>query len=183
VRVICPVRKLTNYSIRTFFIGAHIEHSFRVEESRIYKWFKAQAEDLLTLRSKSETVGLNVLWDDHKADIEQIQTWLLESADTFIVVQGPRGSGKKELVVEQALKNRKNTLVIDCKPIQEARGDSATIAAAAAEVGYRPVFSWMNNISSLIDLAAQGTIGTKTGKRVLICAFIDVSSNKRRRLL
>jgi hypothetical protein len=30
-------------------------------------------------------------------------------------------------------------------------------------VGYRPVFSWMNSISSLIDLAAQGTIGVKSG--------------------
>ena len=87
----------------------------------------------------------------------------METADTFIVVQGPRGSGKKELVLDQALKGRKNTLVIDCKPIQEARGDSATIGSAALEVGYRPVFSWMNSFSSLIDLAAQGTIGTKTG--------------------
>lgn len=87
----------------------------------------------------------------------------METADTFIVIQGPRGSGKKELVLDQALKGRKNNLVIDCKPIQEARGDAATISAAALEVGYRPVFSWMNTFSSLIDLAAQGTIGTKTG--------------------
>ena len=87
----------------------------------------------------------------------------MESADTFIVIQGPRGSGKKELVLEQALGGRKNTLVIDCKPIQDAKSDSSTICAAAVEVGYRPVFSWMNSISSLIDLAAQGTIGTKTG--------------------
>ena len=87
----------------------------------------------------------------------------METADTFIVVQGPRGSGKKELILDQALKGRQNTLLIDCKPIQEARGDSATISAAAASVGYRPVFSWMNSISSLIDLAAQGTIGVKSG--------------------
>ena len=87
----------------------------------------------------------------------------MESADTFIVIQGPRGSGKRELVMDQALKGRKNTLFIDCKSIQEAKGDSATISAAALEVGYRPVFSWMNSISSLIDLAAQGTIGTKAG--------------------
>ena len=87
----------------------------------------------------------------------------METAETFIVVQGPRGSGKKELVLDQALKDRKHKLLIDCKPIQEARGDGATIGAAALEVGYRPVFSWMNSISSLIDLAAQGTIGTKTG--------------------
>lgn len=106
---------------------------------------------------------MNALWEDRKDAIEQIRTWLIETADTFIVIQGPRGSGKRELVRDQALAGRKRTLWIDCKPIQEARGDSSTIGAAAAEVGYRPVFSWMNSFSSLIDLAAQGTIGTKTG--------------------
>jgi len=61
------------------------------------------------------------------------------------------------------LKDRPNKLVIDCKKVQEARGDSNTIAAAAEQVGYKPVFSWMNSISSMLDLAAMGTIGTKTG--------------------
>jgi hypothetical protein len=106
---------------------------------------------------------MDVIWDDRKPNITQIQNWLLESADTFIIVQGPRGSGKRELVVDQALKHRRNKLVIDCKPIKEARGDNATICAAAAEVGYRPVFSWMNSISGMIDLAAQGAAGVKTG--------------------
>lgn len=106
---------------------------------------------------------MSVVWDDRRGDIEQIRTWLMETADTFIVVQGPRGSGKRELVLDEALKGRRNTLHIDCKPIQEARGDSSTIFAAAREVGYRPIFSWMNTFSSMIDLAAQGTIGTKTG--------------------
>lgn len=87
----------------------------------------------------------------------------METADTFIIVQGPRGSGKKELVVDQALQDKKLKLVIDCKPIQEARGDSPTISAAAAAVGYKPVFSWMNSISGMIDMAAQGATGVKTG--------------------
>jgi hypothetical protein len=87
----------------------------------------------------------------------------METADTFIIVQGPRGSGKRELVVDQALQDKKLKLVLDCKPIQEARGDSATINAAALSVGYRPVFSWMNSISGMIDMAAQGATGVKTG--------------------
>ena len=91
----------------------------------------------------------------------------METAETFIVVQGPRGSAKRELVVDEALKDRKHKMIIDCKPIQEARSDSRTIRATAAEVGYRPVFSWMNTISSMVDLAAQGTIGTKTGEAII----------------
>src|SRR5690242_14613157 len=98
---------------------------------------------------------MEAVWDDRKENIEQIKKWLLEgSTETFITVEGPRGSGKKELVVDQALKDRKHKLIIDCKPIQEARGDSATINAAALSVGYRPVFSWMNSISGMIDMAA-----------------------------
>lgn len=106
---------------------------------------------------------MDAIWDDRRDDIEKIRTWLLETADTFIVVQGPRGSGKKQLVVDQALKGRKHILVLDCKPIQEARGDGPTINAAATQVGYRPIFSWMNSMSSMLDLAAQGALGTKTG--------------------
>ncbi|KAL9123674.1 MAG: hypothetical protein Q9217_006919 [Psora testacea] len=153
--------------IRTFFIKAHVTRSFHISDNKLYKWFRWQASranELLSLRHhRPEDAGLSAIWDDRKDAIKQIQTWLMESADTFIVIQGPRGSGKKELVMDEALKGRKNNLLIDCKGIQEARGDSATISAAASEVGYRPVFSWMNSISSLVDLAAQGTIGTKTG--------------------
>ena len=153
--------------IRTFFIKAHVTRTFHIKDNKIYKWLSSQATkatDVLSLKHhRTEDAGLTAIWEDRKDDIEQIQTWLMESADTFIVIQGPRGSGKKELVLDQALKGRKNILLIDCKPIQEAKGDSSTISAAALEVGYRPVFSWTNSISSLLDLAAQGTIGTKTG--------------------
>lgn len=151
--------------IRTFFIKAHVEKTFHIKNSRVYQWFEGRATNIFAFRQKNpEGAGLKALWDDRKDLIQQVRTWLLETAETFIVVQGPRGSGKRELVLDEALKDRKYKLVIDCKHIQDARGDNATIRAAAAEVGYRPVFSWMNSFSSLIDLAAQGTIGTKTGE-------------------
>jgi hypothetical protein len=150
--------------IRTFFVKAHITRSLHIQDNKIYKWIKGYATDIIKWGHRREDdVGMDAVWDDRKGNIEQIQTWLMETADTFIIVQGPRGSGKRELVVDQALKDKKHKIVIDCKPIQEARGDSATINAAAAEVGYRPVFSWMNSISGMIDMAAQGATGVKTG--------------------
>jgi hypothetical protein len=153
--------------IRTAFIKAHITRTLHLENYGIYRWFKKQASDLLdVVRLRSHTpdeAGMEAIWEDQRGNINQIKTWLMETADTFIVVQGPRGSAKRELVVDQALKDRRNKLILDCKPIQEARGDSGTISATAAEVGYRPVFSWMNSISGLVDLAAQGATGVKTG--------------------
>lgn len=153
--------------IRTFFIKSHITQAFHLEGNMVGRWVRNQmnrANDIFRFgKRKQGDESLEVLFEDRQGAINQIKTWLIETADTFIVVQGPRGSGKRTLVLDQAVEDRKYKLVIDCKPIQEARGDSATIGAAAAEVSYKPVFSWLNSISSLVDLAAQGTIGTKTG--------------------
>ncbi|TPX09964.1 uncharacterized protein E0L32_008811 [Thyridium curvatum] len=150
--------------IREFFIKAHVQHSFRLNNYRVYRWFKKQTSDILAFaRRKGEAAGLNALWTHRKDIIDSVQAWLLETTDTFIVVQGPRGSGKKELIVDQALKGRHNVLVIDCKPIVEARGESGTIKNLAQAVGYRPIFSWANNLSSMIDLAVQSTTGVKAG--------------------
>jgi hypothetical protein len=149
--------------IREFFIKAHVQKSFKISNSRVYKWFKRQTSDIMSqIRQKrAEQAGLSALWTHRKDLIDDINNWLLETADTFIVVQGPRGSGKKDLVIDQVLKDRENVLVLDCKPIIEARGEAGTIKHLAAAVGYRPVFSWANNLSSLIDLAVQGTTGVK----------------------
>ncbi|KAF2878314.1 RNA12 protein-domain-containing protein [Massariosphaeria phaeospora] len=150
--------------IRTWFVKAHITRSLHIQDNAVYQWIKGYATDIIRWNRKDDDdSGMEAIWDDRKGNIEQIQTWLMETADTFIIVQGPRGSGKRELVVDQALKDKKDKVIIDCKPIQEARGDSATINAAAAQVGYRPVFSWMNSISGMVDMAAQGATGVKTG--------------------
>ncbi|KAK7980721.1 glutathione S-transferase [Apiospora arundinis] len=150
--------------IRNFFVKAHVQKTFRLSNSKVYRWIRRQTSDIFSFRrQKSDQAGLNAVWSHRKDMIEQIQKWLMETAETFIVVQGPRGSGKKELVTEQVLKGRGNVLVLDCKPIVEARGESATIKHMAAQVGYRPIFSWANNISSMIDLAVQSTTGVKAG--------------------
>ncbi|KAJ1338264.1 RNA12-like protein [Microdochium nivale] len=150
--------------IREFFVKAHVTRRFRLSDSRFYRWARQQTTDLFTFhRDKSEQAGLEAIWTHRQDLIEQIRKWLMETAETFVIVQGPRGSGKKELVLEQALKDRNNILVIDCKPIVEARGESATIKQLGSAVGYRPIFSWANSMSSMIDLAVQGTTGVKAG--------------------
>lgn len=150
--------------MRTWFIEAKITRSLTFTESPYWAWLKKYTIGRLPIgRHHADMGDLWMVWDERKESVEQLQGWLRETAETFIIVQGPRGSGKKDLVVDTVLKGRKNVLVIDCEPIDEAHGDSATIAAAAAQVGYRPVFSWLNTISSMLDLAAQGTFGSSAG--------------------
>jgi hypothetical protein len=149
--------------IREFFITVHVQHSLRYTDWRIYKWFKSQADTFSFYRKEEHIEGLGTIWKHRKDLIEQLQSWLDGSSDTFIVVTGPRGSGKAEMVMTQTLNDRKNVVLIDCKPIVEANGEAGTIKRLAAAVGYRPVFSWANNMSSMIDLAVQGTTGVKSG--------------------
>ncbi|KAK5635248.1 hypothetical protein RRF57_010960 [Xylaria bambusicola] len=150
--------------IRSFFVKAHVSRKYRLSNSRVYRWLRQQTSDIFALRrGGAEQAGLNAVWSHRKDIIEQIQAWLMETAETFIVIQGPRGSGKRELVLEQALKDRENILVINCKEIVEARGESAIIKKMASQVGYRPIFSWANSMSSMIDLAIQSTTGVKAG--------------------
>jgi hypothetical protein len=65
--------------------------------------------------------------------------------------------------MDQVLQGRRDVLVLDCKQVVEARGEAGTIRKLAFQVGYRPVFSWANNLSSLVDLGIQSTTGVKAG--------------------
>ncbi|KAJ4306638.1 mitochondrial escape protein 2 [Collariella sp. IMI 366227] len=150
--------------IREFFVKIHVQRSFEFTNSRLYKWFKRQTSDILAFRKhRDEDAGLHALFTHRKDVIEGMQNSLLESADTFIVVHGPRGSGGRELVMDQVLEGRRDVLVVDCRQIVEARGEAGTIRKLAFQVGYRPVFSWANNLSSMVDLAIQSTTGVKAG--------------------
>lgn len=148
--------------IREFFIKLHIQHSLEFKDSRIYKWFKKQTDNL-SLSGKKNHDGLGEVWNHRRDAIEQVHTWLQETSDTFIVVTGPKGSGKDEMIMNQALEGRKNVLRLDCRRIVEARGEAGLIKRLAMAVGYRPVFSWANSMSSMIDLAVQSTTGVKAG--------------------
>lgn len=152
--------------IRTFMIELKIKAELQTERSPMLQWLRdtASKANLVKFRQyKSDDRGLSVIWEDRQNDVATLQSWLAENIDTFIVIVGPRGSGKKGLVMDHALDQTACKVVVDCKPIQDAKGDAAKIAEAASQVGYRPVFSWLNNVSSFIDLATQGMIGTKTG--------------------
>lgn len=148
--------------IREFFIKVHIQHTLKFKESRIWKWFKKHSGNF-TLGKKQDKDGLNTVWNHRRDVIDEVHNWLNETSDTFIVVTGPKGSGKVEMVMNQSLEGRKNVLKIDCKPIVEARGEAGTIKKLAMAVGYRPVFSWANSMSSMVDLAVQSTTGVKAG--------------------
>ncbi|KAG7799085.1 hypothetical protein KL929_001162 [Ogataea haglerorum] len=107
--------------------------------------------------------GMDGMWKEMEIVAKELKLWIEENVNSFIVVQGPRGSGKRNLVEKHVLKDRPNCLYIDCENIIKGRKDQELIKNFADEFGYFPVFSWLNSVSSFVDLIVQGLTGQKSG--------------------
>jgi hypothetical protein len=52
-------------------------------------------------------------------------------------------------------------LTIDCAELQHTNSDTLLVDALSRQTGYWPVFTFLDSISNLIDLASVGLIGQK----------------------
>lgn len=157
--------------IRVFFMHAKISGSMLLDNYPVVAqlrraWHSAH-------RTFDSYMGLNLkddngkstshLWDERIKSVQILRQWVDEGVGTFIVVAGPRGAGKEQLVMDHALRNRDKVLQIDCEALVPARSDNAFIKSASHQLGYYPVFPWMNSIVGFVDLAVQSLTGQKTG--------------------
>lgn len=111
----------------------------------------------------SITNNIDHMWSERTERVKQIQTWLTENIDTFIVVRGPVGIGKQEVVMQYAVKDRDNVLYINCETLVKSRNDSEFLKSSAHQFGYFPIFPWVNSFSRFLDLGMQGLTGQKSG--------------------
>lgn len=91
--------------IRMFFIEQKVTQ--RWHPTRLLRWLKANTLELVTPKKVTDETTFKGLWSERTEKADRLKSWLDESTETFIVVQGPRGSGKRELVFDQVLKDRK----------------------------------------------------------------------------
>ncbi|KAK8439258.1 mitochondrial escape protein 2 [Candidozyma auris] len=123
---------------------------------------KASSEDMSLVDLQS-----NMFLQERSDKANDLKMWLYENANTFIIVRGPRGSGKREFVVENALSKQdeigRRVLELDCATMVKARNDKAFLKSAASQLGYFPIFTWTNSISQFVDLGVQGLTGQKSG--------------------
>ncbi|BEJ12329.1 hypothetical protein CspHIS471_0207890 [Cutaneotrichosporon sp. HIS471] len=158
--------------IREFFVKARIEGIWNLQQYPMVQFVR----DNIVMPVK------NTLWpsrasrwkrnvDDlgrasfrDRVEAERnVEHWLTEFPSTFIVVTGPPGSGKHDLVDRVLKDSKKPSLVIDCGEVGKAKSDSSLVDGLAGQTGYWPVFSFLQNINGLIDLASVGLIGQKSG--------------------
>lgn len=107
------------------------------------------------------------LLSERSEKAKQMKLWICENANTFIIVKGPKGSGKREFVFDNSINMEdaptKNTLEIDCTALVNARSDNLFLKTTAGQVGYFPLFTWTNSITQFVDLGLQGLTGQKSG--------------------
>lgn len=101
-------------------------------------------------------------WKERKQAESSIKAYLTDMPATVAFVHGPQGSGKTLMIEQIISESGRTALVVDCRELLKATTDSQIVGALAAQTGYWPVFSFLNSMNSLIDLASVGLIGQKS---------------------
>ncbi|EPY49203.1 RNA-binding protein [Schizosaccharomyces cryophilus OY26] len=147
--------------MRRFFVETNIVHGQTLRNIKLFSWIK-KTRDIVFKPFQDSDLEITPIWTTREKDCQKLEEWLDEALHSFIVVQGPRGSGKRDLV-DRAVGNRKHVLVFDCDRLFSGANEGMFVSSLASQTGYFPLFSFLNNLSSMIDMAAQGLIGQKTG--------------------
>ncbi|GAA5822542.1 hypothetical protein JCM3770_003570 [Rhodotorula araucariae] len=152
--------------IREVSVMAKVEGTFDADQWAVVRWLKKETIGRLAVAFRSaglEKATATGIEKERAEAKEQLQSWLLDRPDTFIVVTGPQGSGKTALV-DEVLADGKNVLTIDCNQLlKNARSDTKLVSELASSVGYWPQFVLASSINNMIDLASMGLIGQKAG--------------------
>lgn len=155
--------------IREFSIEQKITHRYSISwDNRLLKQIRKLGSSTMSQfrnywGSDDSSHAKKHLWEERMEIVNDLKMWLEENNNTFVVIRGPRGSGKHELVMQHTLHDRDNVLYLDCDKFIKSRTDAKFLKNAASQLGYFPIFPWFNSITNVIDLMVQGLTGQKSG--------------------
>ncbi|KAL3230951.1 Mitochondrial escape protein 2 [Nakaseomyces bracarensis] len=155
--------------IREFFIEQKITHQYQFSwDNRYFKEIKKLTSSTMSSFKNywgydDNNISKKHLWEERIEKMDDLKMWLEENNNTFVLIRGPRGSGKHELVMQHTLHKRDNVLYIDCDKLIKSRTDSKFLRNAASQLGYFPIFPWVDSVTSVVDLTVQGLTGQKSG--------------------
>ncbi|PPQ63196.1 hypothetical protein CVT24_005741, partial [Panaeolus cyanescens] len=152
--------------IRAWMVEAKATHLFDYRKSKVYQWLHLNS--IARLSHKSDEAEVEVataaeVWKDRKDAEESIQAYLADMPSTVTFIHGPQGSGKTTMLKKILADSNRSYLIIDCRPLQSAPTDPILVSGLAAQTGYWPIFTSLNSMNNLIDMASVGLIGQKAG--------------------
>ncbi|KXS20465.1 hypothetical protein M427DRAFT_52081 [Gonapodya prolifera JEL478] len=137
--------------LREFFIINKVTNRFSL----------SRLESLFTHPAASSLHGLDSSDDMDLVKVgERLKSIFESSPDTFVVITGPEGSGKKELLTALG-ENVKHHLVIDAEALLSQSTDERVLAHLAQQTGYRPSFSGFSKLAGLADAGITAMTGQK----------------------
>ena len=89
--------------IRAWNVQNKITRKWHVESSKIVQWVQRSMEEIVSFRRKK--VGQEQVWTVDE-NVKKIKDWIGENQENFIVVTGPKGTLKRELVTDGVLAGR-----------------------------------------------------------------------------
>ncbi|EIM82494.1 exonuclease [Stereum hirsutum FP-91666 SS1] len=155
--------------IRAFFVEAKVGDWLDYREFKAYQWLRATALTRFSLgdnsssTTKLEDADAEGSWQTRKDAEVALRNYLNDLPTTVAFVHGPQGSGKSRMLGRVLKDVERSALVIDVSELLKANSDTQMIASLAEQTGYWPVFSFLNDINHLVDLASVGLIGQKAG--------------------
>jgi len=150
--------------VRKFFMTSKITQRFNPEEYAIYRWLRKEAWARI-VPSKARDGALDATpegWSEREEEYKKLKTLLRGVPETFILVTGPKGSGKSTLV-RAATTDKKYKVKINGEQLANSRNNNEMISNLAKQLGYFPVFTWLVSFSGLIDTLVSITTGQKAG--------------------
>jgi len=114
---------------------------------------------LVKLLEKSNNDDVKKLTEEQEENLQQIESYLKENPETFILITGPTGSGKTALVQELS-KDINNYITIDCEALAMQPDASKMLSNFASQIGVFPTVS-TGVISNLFDTLLMNSLGQK----------------------
>ncbi|OAX43831.1 hypothetical protein K503DRAFT_789293 [Rhizopogon vinicolor AM-OR11-026] len=151
--------------IRVLSVEGKILDWFDYREFKLYKWLRANALDRFSLTSQGheDVSAQGDIWKERKEAESAVRSYLSDLPSTVAFVHGPQGSGKSSMLEAIIRDTGRKALVIDCAELNKATSDTRLVAALAQQAGYRPIFTFLNSVNNLVDIASMGLIGQKAG--------------------
>ncbi|KAF9123239.1 mitochondrial escape protein 2 [Mortierella sp. 14UC] len=146
--------------MRVFSMHSKITQLFNINEYPLLRWLRKETVGRLS-RSPLDSMQVGG-WRERAHDEEKLRALLRTAPESFVIVHGPRGAGKTEMV-EHVIKDKKHKVIIRCEELASARSEGELLTNLAKQVGYIPLFQFMNTINNMVDVAITATTGQKAG--------------------
>ncbi|CAL1704048.1 unnamed protein product [Somion occarium] len=152
--------------IRALMVEGKMNNWFDFRQFRIYKWLRDNTVQRFSFSqgAEGETPSpKDGAWKERLDAQDTLERYLSDMPNTVAFIHGPQGSGKTRMLTIVLQETGRKALVIDVAELSKATTETALVTGLARQTGYWPVFSFMNSMNNLIDLASVGLIGQKTG--------------------